>query len=363
MSGHRSTINDAANNRYTLLAEEGGGEAGNSSDNSGAEDKTPVNELVVRIAAKPGPKLPAAQQHGSAATNTPPSPWVRVDRARRGAQQNDMHQPSIMTSTGTRQSQRSDTSGYNIEYPSINESLAHPTTRSAQRTKANNRLIVRRNNKGVLLSDLTPGKIVHHLERRLCKGDPMSVKAPWNVVYDQGIAFVEKGRFWIVVERDNDKLKEVTIVTNNGTGLNGVDPSLRHSYYALEPYEAHAMTFRNGSPNPEVLQIERLSPSRRPGLTPLWKPTMMVNVDEIHERSVNEDGVHLVAELTAESLSVVTVVRSKAKVTSHFDTPECNKTYHPDDVAAIKTIDEFLPTPVKNKSYREALVVTSKALK
>lgn len=101
MSGHRSTINDAANNRYTLLAEEGGGEAGNSSDNSGAEDKTPVNEPVVRIAAKPGPKLPAAQQHGSAATNTPPNPWVRVDRARRGAQQNDMHQPCIMTSTGT----------------------------------------------------------------------------------------------------------------------------------------------------------------------------------------------------------------------------------------------------------------------
>ncbi|KAK3707726.1 hypothetical protein LTR37_011903 [Vermiconidia calcicola] len=153
---------------------------------------------------------------------------------------------------------------------------------------------------GVLHADQTAGAILWHPDVRRCP-DPKKVPKGWKAYQENGVWWMWKGRYWLVVESDKAHVWEAPVFTNNDKGLSRVDQERRREYMSVRPKHIDPQHFNNQSPTNEVLSIEYMKYRDAQLEGKLVRTTMVVHCTEVRKRPINHSPLRLVGAMSAAS--------------------------------------------------------------
>ncbi|KAK3714043.1 hypothetical protein LTR37_008072 [Vermiconidia calcicola] len=153
---------------------------------------------------------------------------------------------------------------------------------------------------GVLHADQTAGAILWHPDVRRCP-NPNDVPSGWKAYQENGVWWMWKGRYWLVVESDKAHVWEAPVFTNNDKGLSRVDQERRREYMSVRPKHIDPQHFKNQSPTNEVLSIEYMKYRDAQLEGKLVRTTMVVHCTEVRKRPINHSPLRLVGALSAAS--------------------------------------------------------------
>lgn len=144
---------------------------------------------------------------------------------------------------------------------------------------------------GIPLSDIRPGVMLFRFDIRpsITNTKPDDRK----LVFDfEGVQWLRKGRYWLVLSFHGDHIIELPIYTFNDQGLKQKSAWAKEFYNSVKP--PWAVDFVNQSPNQQMLEIESLE-----RIDESLRTTMCVNVSEPIARTVDADwGSRLVGRLS-----------------------------------------------------------------
>ncbi|KAK3707728.1 hypothetical protein LTR37_011905 [Vermiconidia calcicola] len=158
---------------------------------------------------------------------------------------------------------------------------------------------------GVLLSDQVPGAIVWRYDVRPCrKAEPPK---GWEKFVDpeDGDEKMRKGRYWIIVERDDEDVGECGIYTNNDTGLAGVSRAIWNKYFSLCPKDVNIKNFTNLVVGNPILEVKWMKDDELRRRNELLRTTMVVNWTEVRGRKLQHKDLRLVGMLSDASRDVL----------------------------------------------------------
>lgn len=158
----------------------------------------------------------------------------------------------------------------------------------------------RRIKNGMLFYDQDEGAIVWRWDDRPCDALRIPDNAEGIHWQPDGSRWRRKGRYWIVVEASETKVKEVPIYTNGDTGLKKTPQKSWWEYCSVRPEHMSPTSFKNQSPDNKLLEVKWMHLDGK-----LARSTMVVHWTEVHERDLDIMDVRLVGHLAEESTANV----------------------------------------------------------
>ncbi|KAF2766633.1 hypothetical protein EJ03DRAFT_174720 [Teratosphaeria nubilosa] len=157
-----------------------------------------------------------------------------------------------------------------------------------------------RNERGELLANQVPGAIVYHEETRRNKTDKIPDGDP-RVSYRNGVRYVIKGRYWLIVKRTEKNVWECPIYSNNNTGLELVEHGLWSQYASLVPKGQDPHTFKNQSPGNKMVIIDWMDSDRNRHI----RDTAAVHLAGAVQRPVDRADMKVVGTIQQDQIEEV----------------------------------------------------------
>lgn len=191
----------------------------------------------------------------------------------------------------------------------IGRTIGTQRTRVTQQSRMTYRGGPRTRN-GILLADIYPGVIMWRYDKRPCL-DPNIKNDDPRVFFDgDGMKWLRKGRFWVVIYRCRDHVTELPIYTYNDKGLEKKPEAVKANYNSIKP--PNTTNYVNQSPNQKVLDIGWVKSA-----TENLRKTMVVHVTEPISRDIDVES-RVVGGLNGEALKEI-LCRAKEPVGTTFE--------------------------------------------
>ncbi len=152
---------------------------------------------------------------------------------------------------------------------------------------------------GVPYNEQVPGAITWHFDIRDCTKSCRS-QTHEHITGQNGKVMSKKGRYWVIVRADFEKIYEVPVYTNCNAGLVRTPERLHKEYCSLKPTHVSSKAFVNQSRHNEVLNVGSIRDYTH-GETQLSRETMVVHLTEVFSRDVDVDDLRIVGSLIPAS--------------------------------------------------------------
>ncbi|KAK5701912.1 hypothetical protein LTR97_004730 [Elasticomyces elasticus] len=118
---------------------------------------------------------------------------------------------------------------------------------------------------------------------------------------------MNKGRYWIIVDRTNKTVWDIPIYTNHGTGLKLVPRKDRMQYYSVRPPDISKADFQNQSETHQDVSIDWVDGMEKDKQLD-GKPMstkMVANFSEVFKHSIDDEPVRIFATIAEEDTAFV----------------------------------------------------------
>jgi hypothetical protein len=168
---------------------------------------------------------------------------------------------------------------------------------------------------GSLHVDQTPGVICWHQEEVRVRNLRSVPKGSEETMKPDGTIWTRKGRYFIIVQKNDVRIFEFRIYSYHNTGLNYIPRGEHPNYFAICPLNVQERDLKNKKTGRPILKIDWEGCKSDGTAFKLDRLTMHAKWTEVVERDINEDPLQICAKLSDESreLLIATVHRPPNK--------------------------------------------------